>query len=178
MKNSGLLDFWLNYNEAPHTKNSEDWYCPWWLTTDTSDHLAFAYQEQSFDLGEAIGPIVLASYSVSSEGKLATTSTYKDMPATGLSVVRAVSISPSDKLLAVGGDGFQVFHFNGSSPITKYSGVLQHGSSVEEFGWDKSNHLYVLTSDGLFVYTATTSKIEEVAFYSIQEANSLIVLDE
>jgi hypothetical protein len=90
-----------------------------------------------------------------------------------------MSISPSGKLLAAGGQGFQVFHFNGSSPITKYTGLLQAKDSFEEFGWDKENHLYAVSSNALFVYTATPTSIKEAAGspYSIPEASSVIVLD-
>jgi hypothetical protein len=74
--------------------------------------------------------------------------------------------------------GFQVFHFNGSSPITKLSSVLLSGKVVSQFGWDKDNHLYVLTSDSLHVYEVSSSSVKEVSGspYSIPEAASLIVL--
>jgi hypothetical protein len=59
-------------------------------------------------------------------------------------------------LLAVGGDnGFQLFHFNGALPITHYSSVLQPNNQFKEFGWDKSNHLFAVSADGLRVYNIT-----------------------
>jgi hypothetical protein len=89
-----------------------------------------------------------------------------------------ISISPSGKFLAVGGSGFQIFHFNGSSPITKYTGVFQPGSQFTEFGWDGDNHLYALGSGKLYVYTVTSTSVEEASGspYSIPEASSMIVL--
>jgi hypothetical protein len=101
------------------------------------------------------------------------------MPTTDLSPVTTMSISPSGKLLAAGGQGFQVFHFNGSSPITKYTGLLQANDSFEEFGWDADNHLYALSTDRLYVYTVTPTSIEEASGspYSIPDASSVIVLE-
>lgn len=98
-----------------------------------------------------------------------------------------MSISPTGKLPAVGGGGFeeygpkgfQIFHFNGASPITHYSGVLQSSHLISQFGWDKYNHLYVLGDGYLFVYTVTSTSIKEATGspYSIPEASSVIVLD-
>jgi hypothetical protein len=127
---------------------------------------------------DQIPPSLLVDYTTSSNGTLTTKSTYKNMPETGFDYVGTMSISPSGKLLAVGGQGFEIFHFNGSSQATKFSGVLQAGSSFQQFAWDKSNHLYALTENALYVYTVTTTSIEQApgSPYSIPEASSVIVL--
>jgi len=77
-----------------------------------------------------------------------------------------MSISPSGKLLAVGGkNGFEIFHFNGPDPITHYTGVLQANDNFEEFGWDSDNHLYALSvgpsNYQLRVYTVTPTSFTE-----------------
>jgi hypothetical protein len=120
---------------------------------------------------------VLATYTADSHGNLTTKSTYENMPATALQFINTMSISPSGKLLAVGGQGFQVFHFNGGSPITHFSGVLQAGYAFQQFGWDGDNHLYALGGGKLFVYTVTPTSITEASGspYSIPEASSVIV---
>jgi hypothetical protein len=76
------------------------------------------------------------------------------------------------------GSGFQVFHFDGSGDITKYSGVLHSSESFLEFGWDKDNHLYALSTTNLHVYSATSTSIKEESGspYPIPEASSVIVL--
>jgi hypothetical protein len=127
------------------------------------------------DLGEFVGPYVLATYTADSHGNLSTKSTYENMP-TAETGVNSMSISPSGKLLAVGGQGFQVFHFNGSSPITRCSGVLQAGFGFQQFGWDGDNHLYALGSGKVFVYTVTSTSIKEEpgSPYPIPEASSII----
>jgi hypothetical protein len=91
---------------------------------------------------------------------------------------RRVSTQGCSPLLAVGGSGFQIFHFNGSRPVTHYTGVLQPSENFERFGWDGDNHLYALSSGELYVYTVTSTSIEEASGspYSIPEASSVIVL--
>jgi len=54
-------------------------------------------------------------------------------------------MSPSGKLLAVGGYGLKVFHFNGAAPITPYSNVLTT-AAITELHWDNNNHLYALSA--------------------------------
>jgi hypothetical protein len=92
-----------------------------------------------------------------------------------------IQMSPSGKLLAVAGDGpydsdfgtqlpgLQIFHFNGSSPITAYSGILNSANfGTGSLRWDTDNHLYALgtyynspTYSQLFVYTVTPTSITQ-----------------
>jgi hypothetical protein len=170
--------------EFPKPKNPDDVYTPnHVIAADASDHLAIAIEPQNNISDDNDGPLVLASYTANSNGNLTTTNTYENMPAAEV-YPYAMSISPSGKLLAIGGGcsdcqaGFQVFHFNGSSPITHYTGLLHSSEIFLQFGWDKENHLYALSANNLHVYTATSTSIKEVAGspYSIPEASSVIVL--
>jgi 6-phosphogluconolactonase (cycloisomerase 2 family) len=176
-ESSGVLQVVRGVAQLPKTKSAGDIYCPFNLATDPTDHLAFVLQDFNVNSGESEGSSVLASYTVDSEGNLTTKSTFENMPAidTGVSTM---SISPSGKLLVVGGSGFQIFHFNGSSPITKYSGVFQPGTQFQEFGWDGDNHLYALGGGELYAYTVTSTSIKEApgSPHSIPEASSVIVL--
>jgi hypothetical protein len=152
------------------------------LAADTTDHLVAPVYE--FIDPDIYKPAQLATYTADSHGNLNTTSKVGNMPYTALTYVVGVSISPSAKLLAVaeaGGTnegGFQVFHFNGGSPITKYTGLQHESEQFVEFGWDSDNHLYALSSTNLHVYTATSSSVKEVSGspYSIPEAVSVIVV--
>jgi hypothetical protein len=166
-----------SYPTLPSPENTNDIYCPEAIASDPSDHMAVAAMEYD-EYFDQIPPSLLVDYTTSSNGTLTTKSTYKNMPETGFDYVGTMSISPSGKLLAVGGQGFEIFHFNGSSQATKFSGVLQAGSSFQQFAWDKSNHLYALTENALYVYTVTTTSIEQApgSPYSIPEASSVIVL--
>ena len=79
------------------------------------------------------------------------------MPRTANQSVSDLAVSPSGKLLAVGGsNGLQVFHFNGGDPITHYTGLLVQGA-IGQIAWDNHNHLYAISSKSskLFVFTAT-----------------------
>ncbi len=184
-KSSGLLA--VNHDSFPLPKPAypaPDWTCPDGLAADPSHHLAMA--EHAFDpkTGSGYTPEFLASYTADAHGNLTTSSTPKNMAQTEAGG-NVLSISPTGKLLAVGGGdfgtGFQIFHFNGGEPITKFSDVLQpfNQNYFAEFGWDKSNHLYALDwGIGLYVYTVTPTSIEQApgSPYSIPDTSSVIVL--
>lgn len=183
-ESNGALTYIGQNNEVPAPGPSGDPYCAGLLATDAEDHLAVALQQiqgTDGDNGPLFGPYYLASYTADSNGNLTTTSTAENMPEASFAgdfAVAAMSIDPTSKFLAVGGQGFAIYHFNGSNPITKHSGVLQSSVGFQEFGWDKSNHLYALGGGKLFVYTVTSSSIKEApgSPYSIPEASSVIVL--
>jgi hypothetical protein len=178
-ESNGLLAFDGQVTGLPKTKDPQDYYLPFAYAGDPSDHFAMALQEFDPIAGEFVGPFEFGSFSVNSSGEIESKSTYENMPSTKLAYISTMSISPNGKMLAAGSVyGFQVFHFNGSSPITKLSSVLLSGKVVSQFGWDKDNHLYVLTSDSLHVYEVSSSSVKEVSGspYSIPEAASLIVL--
>jgi hypothetical protein len=162
---------------TPHTESSADNYCPEASTTDPSNHLAVALQAINSDTNHFDGSPQLAAYSADDHGNLTTKSTYENMPAVQVGTVNTLAMSPSGKLVAVGGKGFEIFHFNGSSPITRYSGALQTGTQFQQFSWDGENHLYALGGGKLYVYTVTPSSIKQASGspYSIPEASSVIV---
>jgi hypothetical protein len=184
-ESNGALSYIGQSNEVPAPGISGDPYCAGLLATDGENHLAVALQQiqgTDGDNGPLYGPYYLASYTADSNGNLTTTSTAENMPEasfTGDFAVGAMSIDPTNEFLAVGGQGFAIYHFNGSKPITKYSGVLQSSVGFQEFGWDKAHHLYALGGGKLFVYTVTSSSIKEApgSPYSIPESSSVIVLD-
>jgi 6-phosphogluconolactonase (cycloisomerase 2 family) len=185
---NGAMDLVNSSLPLPSPKNPDDVYSVFRaIAGDPTNHIAVAFQAENSISSANDGPVVLASFTANSNGELATTNTPDQMAATLLPAVYAMSISPTGKLLAVGAGvtpsngpyGFQIFHFNGSSPITHYSGLLQNKLTISQFGWDKHNHLYVLGNGYLFVYTVTPTSIAQApgSPYSIPEASSVIVLD-
>jgi hypothetical protein len=129
------------------------------VTADPTNHLAVAmYPWYDPPKGSTENP-QLASYTVDSQGNIATTNTWKNMPSLNI-FPTVLNMSPGGKLLAVGGSrGLQVFHFNGGAPITRYSKVLTT-DQVNWIRWDKANHLYALSTNGkLYVYTITATSI-------------------
>jgi hypothetical protein len=131
-------------------------FCPYQAAADRTNHVAFVEQPCS-PPGGSTGHPELAVYTAGTNGSLTTTSTGKNMPITSLTYVNTLSTAPSGKLLAVGGiGGLQVFHFNGASPITKYTGLLTT-ATIDQVFWDKSNHLYAISRSAgkLYVFTIT-----------------------
>jgi hypothetical protein len=78
----------------------------------------------------------------------------------------------------VGGQGFQVLHFNGGAQATAFSKLLQPKYAFVSFAWDDDDHLYALGGGMLFVYKVTTTSITEVpgSPYSIPEATQVLAL--
>jgi hypothetical protein len=76
----------------------------------------------------------------------------------------AVEGASSDPILAKYGPGLQVFHFNGSKPITGYSNILTK-DPISSIAWDKSYHLYATShaTNKLYVFTITPTSITPVA---------------
>jgi len=93
--------------------------------------------------------------------------------------VKDLNMSPSGKLLAVGGTGgLQIFHFNGSEPIKPYTGLLTN-DEIDQFFWDNQNHLYAIsrTAGKLFVFTITPTSHSEApgSPYTINKPQNIIV---
>ena len=155
-KTNGLLtSFNVNANYPPPPAGVRA-YLPNMSAADATNHLAITMQPAN-PPGCASGPFQLASYTAEANGNLKTTNTYKNMPATVIANASDMKISPSGKLLALaGGEGLQIFHFNGASPITHYTGLLTT-DPIDQTFWDNNNHLYGIshTTNKLYVFTVT-----------------------
>jgi hypothetical protein len=115
------------------------------ISADPWNHVAVAFANEECCEGPENGPNQLGVYTADDEGNLTTTSTYKNMPKVGVGNVN-LKMAPSGELLAAFGDkGLQVFHFNGSEPITNYATLVQN-VDFEQVYWDNNNHLYALTA--------------------------------
>jgi hypothetical protein len=150
----------LNIN-PPYPKASSAW-CPYLAAADPTNHLAIPMLPL-YGYGSTGKAYQLASYTAGSTGNLTTTSTSATMPTVSVGSVTAVGMAPSGKLLAVGGStGLQVFHFNGASPITHYTGLLT-SSYIDEIRWDNANHLYAIsqTAKKLWVFTVTPTGVSQ-----------------
>ena len=139
---------------APTPKDG-DAYLAIYAGADPTDHVAIAVQPVNQFGNDGLPQ--LATYTVRNDGSLTTESSYWNMPTTANQGVNDIVISPSGKLLAVAGTaGLQVFHFNGSNPITPYTGLLTN-DEIDQCLWDNDNHLYAISSkfSKLFVFTVT-----------------------
>ena len=186
---SGLLGVNQNFKETdPPANPSSPGGGPWfWMpaapAADPAGHLAVLMGTTWFGEIQNYGPNQLASYTIdNTTGGIASTNTWQDMPILDSNNTN-ISMSTTGKLLAVFGQGLQLFHFNGANPITAYSDVLLPKVAIDQIGWDKDNHLYALgySSGELYVYTATPTSIKEVSGspYKAENAygvNGLIVV--
>jgi hypothetical protein len=152
-------------------------YYPDLTVADPTNNLAFLEQPAN-PPGCAPGPIQIAVYTVGPKGNIHTDSTYKDMPTTLINTPYDMKMSPSGKILAVAGqEGLQLFHFNGASPVTHYTGLVTKEPIIQMF-WDNSDHLYAISSNGkLYVGTATPTTLAMApgSPYSVANPQSVIV---
>lgn len=153
-------------------------YVPDLLAADPTNHVAVLEQPAN-PPDCAAGPMQLATYTTSSSGVLSTTSTYANMPSTLIANPWDMKMSPSGKLVAIAGkEGLQVFHFNGASPITHFTGLLT-STPINQMFWDNSNHLFAISQYGgkLYAFTITPEGAREApgSPYSINSPASLVV---
>jgi hypothetical protein len=65
--------------------------------------------------------------------------------------------------LAVAGDkGLQVFYFNGSNPITSYTGLIA-AHTIYDLSWDTHNHLYAIGSGKVNAFRVTTTGYKQAS---------------
>jgi hypothetical protein len=179
-QSNGLL---LNVNAnapTPAAKNSGDFYCRSITAADPTNHLAVSLQAIDPSTSQPDGAPQLATYTADgSNGNLTTTSTFANMPSTDVQYVLGMAMSPSGKLLAVNGlGGLQIFHYNGASPITHYTGLLT-GNQIDQMFWDNANHLYAIssTANKLYVFTVTPTSATQATGspYTIGHPQNIIV---
>jgi hypothetical protein len=151
---------------------------PWLAAADPTNHLAIPMQLLDKG-GDPVSPFKLATYTVNtSTGAISTSSTYANMPKVAVGTqINAIRMSPSGKLLAVGGSaGLQVFHFNGANPITHYTGLIS-SVPITDIRWDNNNHLYAISNTGnrLVVFTVTPTSWKWIATYSVNKPLGIAV---
>ncbi len=140
-----------------------------WVSADPTNHLAVLMSDCDSDSGL---PAKIASYSINpTTGAISSTNTWSDMPATKVNTDLPLNslppmfmdMSPSGKLLAVAGGGFQIFHFNGASPLKPFTGLQRGNDDIRQTAWDNDNHFYALDFWGgqLRVFTVSPTSFSE-----------------
>jgi hypothetical protein len=176
-ESNGVLDTIYPYFDGPVAQPGGWGYYPNGpMAADPSNHVAvYVIPEIDGPCGE-IGTPQIASYTVDSQGNMSSTNTWQNMPVT-IPNVGVMNMSPSGKLLAVGGAGLLVYHFNGAAPITRYSATLTT-DPIGWIHWDNSNHLYALSASKLYVFTVTPTSITQASGspYKIASPNGLFVV--
>jgi hypothetical protein len=140
-----------------------------WASADPANHLAVLMADCTSSSGL---PAKIASYTINpTTGSIASTNTWSDMPATAVNTDLPANslppmftdMSPSGELVAVAGGGFQIFHFNGASPLTQLTGLQRGTDDIGQTAWDDDNHFYTLDFFGgqLRVFTVTPTSFSE-----------------
>lgn len=110
-------------------------------------------------------PVSISTWTADANGKLTTTSTYANMPATAIVTPLDLKMAPSGQLLAIAGEeGLQVLHMNGANPVTGYTPLLT-SDPIDRMFWDNNNHLYAISkkTNKLHVFTVTDTAYQEAA---------------
>ena len=157
------------------------YYCPITMATDPTNHAAMSLSAYDPEDSGEYGPIVIATFTADSKGNLKTTNTYKTVAVAETGSGGVMRMSPSGKLLAVGGSGVELFHFNGGNPLTKYK-MLLTGDGIGQILWDNANHMYAIGTDNkgngkLWIYTVTPTSVTEApgSPYSITSPGNIVV---
>ena len=169
----------LNINPPMPAAESGNFYCPYLTAEDPTNHLAISVQQLTGNW-DPVGSPQLATYTADNLGNLTTNSTFSNMPTTAVQSVTDIWMPPSGELLAVAGtSGLQIFHFNGSNPITRYTGLLTR-DEVDQLFWDNDNHLYAISRPAgkLFIFTVTSTSVSQApgSPYTITNPQNIIVL--
>jgi hypothetical protein len=133
------------------------------VTADPTNHLAMnvVYFDENGAITNKIATLAINT----ANGSQSTKSTYSNMPESDVVYVNSVKMSPSGKLLAVGGsNGLQIFNFNSSGQATVNTGLVSR-ANIKAMYWDNHNHLYAISSvdNALHVFTVIASSATEAA---------------
>ena len=174
---NGLLKE-IGNTPTPNAKQG-DFYCPSNVSTDPANHVAIAMQAVNGQTFASDGAAQIATYTADGAGTLATKSTQENMPELEVGSVNDIKIDPSGGLLAVGGSGgLQIFHFNGSRPITRYTDKLT-SDAIDQFFWDNDDHIYAISREAgkLFVFTVKQTSGHEApgSPYKVSQPQSIVV---
>ena len=97
------------------------------------------------------GPTGFAAYALESNGEL------RQVP--GSVVVtseNAMAFDPTGEYLAVAvAGGIQMYQLQASGLLTPVGSVQQPSVSFSNLAWDKSNHLYAISSSGLYIFNSS-----------------------
>jgi hypothetical protein len=185
-ESTGMLNY-VNVSLPTPTAKNGNVYCRDLTATDPDSHVAVALLAISGG-STVVGSPQLATYTADSSGNLTTKSTASNMPTTKVLTISTLAASPSGKLLAVaGGEGLEILHFNGSSPLTKYTGLLSNRSFTATTPspglafWDNSNHLYAISPGGdqklrIFLVTPTEASLVKGTPFSVPGVLNISVL--
>jgi hypothetical protein len=176
--NGDLTDL-TNFTSKLPTPKSGDFWCPSYPAADSSGHVGIVMQPVVANGFASDGGAQIASFTADSSGNLTSTNTAAQMPAGSFGTALTTSMSPSGKLLAVGGSkGLQIFHFNGAAAPAHYTGLVVN-MEIDQMFWDNQNHLYAISRPAgkLFVFNVSQTSATQApgSPHAISEPQNVIV---
>ena len=157
----GSLSQVLNSNAEP-ALTFPRFYCPLMTAADPANHVVIGMQEMDINNPfTPIGPPRLAIYTADGSGNLTTSSTAVNMTSTNTGTVADLRFSPAGKVLAIAGNGVELFHYYGTAHSMQYFTRVAPTETFNQVLWDNENHLYALAvqSEKLYVYTVTDHSV-------------------
>lgn len=127
-------------------------YFPLMAIGNDKNSLAVAVQQDYAPPCGATGEVQLAMFTVTANGELVSADTWQTMPTVGEDI-EAMALNPAGSLLAVGGEGLEVFNFAPGQSMTPFTTkILAPSAGVSALGWDNSANLYAwgIDADGQF----------------------------
>jgi hypothetical protein len=172
---TGFLTYTALSHDTPVAKSPYE-YCAGLNASDSANHLAVGFTIFNPPGDDEESGMALGTYTVNTSGTPSTTSDYENMPVTSVAA-SAMGIDPTGKLLAVvGAGGFEVFHFNGANPITKYTGEIKTSGANRFVAWDKTGHMYMLTDHSVDIFNITPTSYTELKPWEFTAPYGMIVL--
>jgi hypothetical protein len=174
-ESTGFLTYTATSHDTPVAQAPYE-YCAGLNASDSANHLAVGFTIFNPPGDDEEGGLALGTYTLNTSGNPSTTSDYENMPVTSVAA-SALGIDPTGKLLAVVGSGaFEVFHFNGANPITKYTGEIKTSGADRFVSWDKNSHMYILTDHSVDIYNITPTSYSELKPWEFTAPYGMIVL--
>jgi len=164
---------WNQFTDPIPNAPPPGYFNPLLFSADPTNHVAGLFASSCYWCGDPTGyipTVQLGVYTADANGNLTMNGTYKNMPKlpTFMGGASDLKMSASGKLLAVsGGAGLQVFHFNGSKPITPYATLVKTPSPLpttvpaKQLGWDNHDHMFTLFANKLYVFTVTPTSVTQ-----------------
>ena len=178
-ESNGTLQPKSVYVTYPQAPDGPYYYFPTGVVATTNDDLVMPVFSWYDPPEGTFGPRGLATFSVDpTTGNATSTNTYQNTPSPDISWSE-MQPSWDGKFLAFsGGEGLQLFHLNGSAPLTKFGPPIL-SDEIDGTYWDKANHLYAISksTNKLHVYNVTGTQVTEApgSPYSVNQPITLFV---
>ncbi len=97
------------------------------------------------------------------------------VPSSGIS---ALWFDPTGSYLAGAGKGLYLYHLSSSGKLTLVQPPVAPGVRFADVKWDKSGHLFAISSTGLYIYTLKNGTLVPApgSPHPLAKTNSLAVL--